>query len=140
MAGFQTKVWKNRVSEHGNRRKLTLVSGENDVYDVTREEGTISEPGDAFSATNMNDLESRIAAVATVLVQSATLSTSQDTTVVFSDESITTNSILSFYNSIYGLNPIEVSVASGSVILTFEPYDTAATIQVGVKIEGEYSV
>lgn len=60
---FVKKVWKNRLVEFAGRRKLTRVAGSIDnqiVVDVTREEGMVSQPGDAFSEENMNDLEQRI--------------------------------------------------------------------------------
>ena len=59
---FQQKEWKNRLSEHPTRRLLTPTDG-SDAFevDVTREEGTIMQQGDPFSAANMNDLEQRIA-------------------------------------------------------------------------------
>lgn len=59
---FKQKTWKDRISEHPNRRTLTDVSDNTTkTVDVAREEGTISQEGDAYSAANMNDLEGRIA-------------------------------------------------------------------------------
>lgn len=58
---FNKKTWKNRISETPGRRKLTNVStGAQTIYDVARQEGTITQNGDDFSAENMNDLETRI--------------------------------------------------------------------------------
>lgn len=60
---FQKKTWKDRLVEFAGRRKLTRVSGSIDsqiIVDVTREEGTVSQVGDAFAGANMNDLENRI--------------------------------------------------------------------------------
>lgn len=58
---FTKKTWKDRVSEYGNRRTLTdTTTNEQQVVLVTRNEGAISQEGDAFSAANMNDLEDRI--------------------------------------------------------------------------------
>lgn len=60
---FNIKTWKNRVSEYANRRLLTdATTGDEQLVLVTRNEGTISEEGDAFNAANMNDLEARISA------------------------------------------------------------------------------
>ena len=56
---FEKKTWKNRQSEHPNRRTLTPTEEEN-VYDVERSEGLVMEEGDAFDQENMNDLEKRI--------------------------------------------------------------------------------
>ena len=59
---FKQKTWNDRISEHPNRRTLTDVSDNTTkTVNVAREEGTISQEGDAFSAANMNDLEGRIA-------------------------------------------------------------------------------
>lgn len=60
MAIFTTKEWKDRLSENPSRRRLSPVDGEQNVYDVSREEGDVSQEGTAFSADNMNDLENRI--------------------------------------------------------------------------------
>ena len=62
MSIFNVKTWVNRVSEHPNRRTLTNLSGAATTYDVSKNEGTVSTEGDAFSAANMNDLESRVSA------------------------------------------------------------------------------
>lgn len=58
---FAKKTWKARLVEFAGRRALKNVSTEETtIYDVTRNEGTVSQEGDAFSAANMNDLENRI--------------------------------------------------------------------------------
>lgn len=66
---FEKKTWKNRIAEYINRRTLTLVEapasmeiGGTLLVDVARQEGTISEEGNAFNEDEMNDLEERIAA------------------------------------------------------------------------------
>lgn len=56
---FIKKIWKDRISQFPNRRTI------NDGYvtkqvTVGRDEGNITEQGDAFDASNMNDLEQRI--------------------------------------------------------------------------------
>lgn len=61
---FVKKTWKDRLVEFAGRRTLKRISGSADsqmVVDVSRNEGTVSQAGDAFSAANMNDLEQRIA-------------------------------------------------------------------------------
>lgn len=60
MGLFTTKTWKNRITEYPNRRNITN-GGVQSVVTVERNEGTVSQEGDAFSADNMNALESRIA-------------------------------------------------------------------------------
>lgn len=60
--GFTKKTWKNRIAEYINRRLLTMEDGSTNLVTVARDEGTISQEGDAFNAANMNDLEDRIEA------------------------------------------------------------------------------
>lgn len=58
---FVKKTWTNRVSEHPTRRKLTNVdTGVETIVEVEREEGVVTQEGDAFNRNNMNDLEQRI--------------------------------------------------------------------------------
>ena len=58
--GFLKKTWVDRISEYPARRRLKKSDGTEEVVTVSREEGTISKEGDAFSAQNMNDLETRV--------------------------------------------------------------------------------
>ena len=58
---FVTKTWKDRLVEYAGRRKLkNVATGEEILMDVSRSEGTVNQVGDAFNATNMNNLEQRI--------------------------------------------------------------------------------
>lgn len=58
---FVTKEWKDRLVEYAGRRKLkNVATGEEIVYDVSRQEGAVSQAGDAFAAETMNNLEQRI--------------------------------------------------------------------------------
>lgn len=57
---FVKKTWKDRIVQYANRRLLTKSGGEVEQVTVTRDEGTISEAGDQFNASNMNDLENRL--------------------------------------------------------------------------------
>lgn len=56
---FSKKTWKDRVSEYPNRRIINDGITTKTVT-VGRDEGNVSEAGDAFNAENMNDLEERI--------------------------------------------------------------------------------
>lgn len=61
MAFYSLKNWKNRDVEFPGRRTLTdVLTSTSQTVDVTRSEGTITEAGDAFDASTMNDLEGRI--------------------------------------------------------------------------------
>ena len=57
---FVKKTWKDRIAEFPTRRRLTKSNGDSELVTVAREEGTLSQEGDAFSAENMNDLERRV--------------------------------------------------------------------------------
>lgn len=57
---YTSKTWKDRISEYPSRRSLEKADGTSEIVSVTRAEGQISQEGDAFSAQNMNNLESRI--------------------------------------------------------------------------------
>ena len=56
---FVKRTWKDRISEYPNRRTINDGTVTKQVT-VARDEGVITEAGDSFSATNMNDLEERI--------------------------------------------------------------------------------
>lgn len=68
---FSIKTWIDRISEHPNRRRLTLVSGTSDTYDIERAEGNVTAQGSPNGAAAMNDLEARIKAMNDSLVGSA---------------------------------------------------------------------
>lgn len=70
--GFTKKTWKNRIAEYINRRLITMEDGSTSLVTVARDEGTISQEGDAFNAANMNDLEDRIEAEFEEINQSLT--------------------------------------------------------------------
>ena len=56
---FAKKTWKDRISVMPNRR--TIDDGITvKTVTVARAEGAVTEPGDSFNASNMNDLEERI--------------------------------------------------------------------------------
>lgn len=57
---FVKKTWKDRISQYPNRRSITDSNGIVKTVTVGRDEGTVTQAGDAFNAQNMNDLETRI--------------------------------------------------------------------------------
>lgn len=57
---FSKKTWKDRASEYPNRFNMTDEVGASSLVALTRANGAVSQEGDAFNATNMNDLENRI--------------------------------------------------------------------------------
>lgn len=58
---FEKRTWKAREVQYPGKRILTdTETGDTSSVFVTRDEGTVTEMGDSFSAANMNDLEQRI--------------------------------------------------------------------------------
>lgn len=60
--------------------------------------------------------------------------TAGETEITIDNERITENSILSFYTSIYGVNPVTAVATVGSITLTFDAQET--DMEVGVRIDG----
>lgn len=56
---YEKKKWVDRQSQYPSRRKL-IETGTDKIYEVERAEGEVTEPGNAFDAANMNDLEDRL--------------------------------------------------------------------------------
>lgn len=67
---FVTRLWQDRVSQYPSRRIITNVADPTDTktVTVTRDEGTVTQTGDALNAEALNNLESRIAQMNTSLV------------------------------------------------------------------------
>lgn len=85
--------------------------------------------GTPFSAATMNPI------VDALTITTATL-LAGSTAIIINDARITSNSILSFFTSIYGVNPETVTVTLGSVTLTFEAQ--SEDMEVGVRVDGSY--
>jgi hypothetical protein len=129
---FVTRTWKDRISEYPNRR--TINDGTvTKVVTVGRDEGTVTETGDAYNATNMNDLETRIAnAIGGAWTEVTGTLTAGQTSLVLSNAAITTSSTIDYYTNYYGVNPVAVSVETGKVTLTFEAQDVDISVKVRV--------
>lgn len=74
----------------------------------------------------LNDMIQRASITRSVLAAGAT-------SITINDDRITTDSALSFFSSIYNVNPTDVSVANGSVTLTFKAQ--TADMEVGVRVD-----
>ena len=139
---YVSSTWKDRDSEYPTRRELAYIDPETSLpttlqVTVTRDEGTITEVGTPFAASNMNGLESRInnafnaLAPAGFVTVSGTLTTGS-TALTLSDASITTSSEIDVWVDTFGVNPENVVVASGSVTLTFEAQESDLGVKVRV--------
>lgn len=86
----------------------------------------------------VDDVETALAGKANVepyLEQSVTLSTSQTTTVTFTDLAFTANSVVDPAISVWGIFPEDVTVASGSCTVVMPKVSTAQTVIVGIFIK-----
>lgn len=128
------KTWVDRVSEYPTRRTITdTTTLETQQVTVVRDEGTVTEAGDVFDASTMNNLESRINSAFGALTKevTGTLLAGQ-TTLTLSDASILTTSDLDIYTDTWGVSPETVVASTGSVTLTFEALDSDLAVKVKV--------
>lgn len=139
--GFVKRTWQDRISQYPNRRTINDGSTTK-VVTVGRDEGNITQPGDAFTAANMNDLEQRIETAFeqggggggggsswTDLI--ATLQAGY-TSITLSDASIQTTSTIDIYVSTFGIQPTNAVVATGTITLTFLAQASDITVKVRV--------
>ena len=129
---FNKRVWKDRISEYPNRRTINDGNVTKRVT-VGRDEGSVTEAGDAFNASNMNDLEDRIEAafISGDLWNDFTGTlTAGQTSITFSNASIRETSTIDYYTDYFSINPVGVVATNGSVTLTFE----AQEVDLGVKV------
>ena len=129
---FVKRVWKDRISEYPNRRTINDGNVTKQVT-VGRDEGSVTEAGTAFNASNMNDLEDRIEAafISGDLWNDFTGTlTAGQTSITFSDASISETSTIDYYTDYFSINPVGVVATNGSVKLTFEPQE----VDLGVKV------
>ena len=133
---YVSRTWKDRISEYPTRRILTdTTTLETQQVTVTRDEGTVTEAGDNWDASNLNGMESRINSAFSALsacgfVEVTGTLLSGSTTLVLSDASITSTSTLDVFTDVYGISPTDMVASTGSVTLTFE----AQASDLGVKV------
>lgn len=135
---YVSRTWKDRISEYPTRRILTdTTTLETQQVTVTRDEGTVTEAGDNWDASNLNGMESRINSAFNTLAAcgfvevTGTLLTGS-TTLVLSDASITSTSTLDVFTDVYGVSPTDMVATTGSVTLTFEAQESDLGVKVRV--------
>ena len=115
----QTNTTVGSINSQLAEAKLTL-SGT--VTSLNEAKATLSTLGNSVSTLQSN-----------AAITKGTLAVGS-TSIVLSNSKITTNSILSIYTSVWGVNPTAVTVASGQVTLTFDVQTVA--VEVGVRVDG----
>ena len=138
---FEKKNWEDRVTEYPTRRTLTKTDGSTELVTVARSEGSVSKEGDAFSAANMNDMESRIEAGFNDVgkwIGGCTIP-SGSTTYTIENPAITAESIIDVYYAESSKSEVQdagvsYTQAAGSLVLTFESALTEAVTVANVKV------
>ena len=131
-------TWEDRDSEYPTRRILSYIDPNTQQtttlqVTVSRDEGTITVVGTPFVANYMNALESRINDAFAALTKEVTGTLiAGNTSVTLSDASILTTSNIDIYTDVYGVSPTNVTVATGSVTLTFEAQANDLSVKVKV--------
>jgi hypothetical protein len=135
---YVSRTWKDRISEYPTRRILTdTTTLETQQVTVTRDEGTVTEAGDNWDASNLNGMESRINSAFSALsacgfVEVTGTLLAGSTTLVLSDASITSTSTLDVFTDVYGVSPTDMVASTGSVTLTFEAQESDLGVKVRV--------
>lgn len=79
-----------------------------------------------------SELLGDIGAMAAPTVVTGTL-TVGETSVTLSSSAITTSSVIDVYTNVFGVNPTNIEVSSGKVILTFEAQSSEVQIRIEVR-------
>lgn len=122
----QTNTRVSSIESQLSEAKLTL-SGT--VTSLNEAKTTLTTLGNSVSTlgNSVSTLQSN------ATVTKGTLAVGS-TSIVLNNSKITTNSMLSIYTSVWGVNPKTVTVASGKVTLTFDAQTVA--VEVGVRVDG----
>lgn len=129
---FSKKTWLDRIAEYPTRRRLKKSDGTDEIVSVSREEGAISQEGDAFSAANMNDLEDRVASEFNSLnlkmdsAREKLLWSNSDTTKSFATQTITLD--LSDYDYVDILFKATTTYAGSRLIRCVKAYTAVCCI------------
>lgn len=102
----------------------------------TQVEASLSATAETVASINsavegMNSAVATLQSNATIIIGTLAVGA---TSIVLEDERITTDSMLSFYTSVWGANPTSVTVESGKVSLAFDA--KTVEVKVGVRIDG----
>ena len=80
------------------------------------------------------DVQEDVSAINTRLGKELTATlTAGQTTLTFTDSSITANSTVDVYTSVYGVSPTEITSGTGSLTLTFDSQDSDLSVKVVIK-------
>lgn len=116
---------KDQVSETSTvLTALTGIASDSPIFDVTLIE-------DTWDGTN-HSLKDAIANAGSSYSEVTGTLVSGSTSITLTDSNITTDSTIDIYSSIWGADPTDVTVANGSITLTFEAQETDMNVKVRV--------
>ena len=95
--------------------------------------GTASETGVRNQRLGINGVYTAIDG-SKYMEQTKTLSTSADTTFIFTNPAITANSAIMPFGSIFGIVPSDITTSAGSCVVTIPKHDTAVSLKVRIYI------
>jgi hypothetical protein len=102
-------------------------------YRLLKPESTDNGSPDPFNDnSDIIDAELHRLAVGQGKALTSTLTAGQ-TTLTFTDSSITANSTVDVYTSVYGVSPTEITSGTGSLTLTFDSQDSDLSVKVVIK-------
>lgn len=105
------------VTNYNNRGNIMFISDNGEVY--------------VGASSNMQNTKHTWRKIDAYIKLTGTL-TAGKTTITLTDNAITTDSKFDFYTSIYGVSPTNVTVAAGSITLTFDAQETNMNVEVRV--------
>ncbi len=111
------------------QRKYRMITNDDDTVsfeDVTE----YSQVGDSFGGADVNAITTVVNLVGFTEVFGVLMG--GETEVVLSDASITEDSTVEPFTSVYNVNPSDMVVANGSVTLTFDAMETDMNVKVRV--------
>lgn len=118
-------------------RKYNVI--ENEDGTVSFEDVTVYEvKGDHFGADEVNEIHQGLNEIhrglnellGVIIIKTLAAG---ETTMILEDETITTESTIDIYTSVYGVSPTNAIVEAGSITLTFEAQDGDIGVKVRVR-------
>lgn len=110
------------------KRKYRQIDNEDGTFSL-EDETEYTQEGDSFGATDINRTNEAINKLTNFLTA---ILTAGETTLTISDSSITEDSMIDIYTNVFGVNPSEVTVASGSITFVFDAQETDLSVKVRV--------
>lgn len=106
---------------------MLAIDGSGTIVEITDNAGSATATTTAYQVIMINE-QPHIVSGSMYMEQTKTLSVSQETVFTFSNASITANSAIDAWTSIYGTNPIAMNTAAGTCTVTFDKAESAVSL------------